>query len=233
MKRSGIWPGLARMPGVISTRPATGPRSPSRSRPSATRARRRVQYRLAGAVRLCGPYRTLLTRGKHPHTIAAAIARELAGFVSAIAKAHPWLRNMTGPDSTPPNEQRPDPRRGRSPGEGATLVSVTRLRRQILASRPRQAPDGHKQGGNQRTNISTSNVEVTGSVSFAGRCCLATSPIHVAAQDLPIPNPRDLTSTVISTRRISCGAPCAPSAACCWTATTPTAVSSHSRSMRA
>ncbi len=40
-------------------------------------------------VRLCGRYRKLHARGKHPNTIAAAIARELAGFVWAIVKAHP------------------------------------------------------------------------------------------------------------------------------------------------
>src|SRR2546428_149935 len=49
-----------------------------------------------------------------------------------------------------------DPRRRRSPGDGAPLVGVTRLR-QILVSRPRQAPDGHKQGGTQPTNISMIN----------------------------------------------------------------------------
>src|SRR5207249_11108548 len=49
-----------------------------------------------------------------------------------------------------------DPRRRRSPGDGATLVGVKRLR-QILVSRPRQAPDGHKQGGTQPTNISMIN----------------------------------------------------------------------------
>lgn len=38
-------------------------------------------------IRLCGRYRKLLARGKPPNTIAAAIARELAGFVWAIAKA--------------------------------------------------------------------------------------------------------------------------------------------------
>src|SRR5438093_9371958 len=33
-------------------------------------------------VRLCGRYRKLLARGKHPNTVAAAIARELAAFRS-------------------------------------------------------------------------------------------------------------------------------------------------------
>lgn len=38
-------------------------------------------------LRLCGRYRKLLGRGKHPNTIAAALARELAGFMWAIARA--------------------------------------------------------------------------------------------------------------------------------------------------
>jgi transposase len=40
-------------------------------------------------VRLCGRYRRLLARGKHPNTVAAAIARELAAFMWAIAKVQP------------------------------------------------------------------------------------------------------------------------------------------------
>jgi hypothetical protein len=50
-----------------------------------------------------------------------------------------------------------DPRRRRSHGKGVTLVSVTRRRQPTLAPRPRQAPDGHKQGGTQPTNTSMSN----------------------------------------------------------------------------
>ena len=38
-------------------------------------------------VRLCGRYKKLALRDKHANTIAAAIARELAGFMWAIAKA--------------------------------------------------------------------------------------------------------------------------------------------------
>jgi MaoC like domain len=40
-------------------------------------------------ARLCGRYRRLLARGKHPNTVAAAIARELAAFMWAIARSHP------------------------------------------------------------------------------------------------------------------------------------------------
>ena len=40
-------------------------------------------------VRLYGRYRRLLARGKHPNTVAAAIARELAAFMWAIARVQP------------------------------------------------------------------------------------------------------------------------------------------------
>ena len=40
-------------------------------------------------VRLCGRYRKLRARGKHPNTIAAAVARELAAFMWAIARTQP------------------------------------------------------------------------------------------------------------------------------------------------
>ena len=40
-------------------------------------------------VRLCGRYRKMLARGKHPNTIATAVARELVGFMWAIAKERP------------------------------------------------------------------------------------------------------------------------------------------------
>ena len=40
-------------------------------------------------LRLCGRYRKRLARGKHPNTVAAAIARELAAFMWAIAKVRP------------------------------------------------------------------------------------------------------------------------------------------------
>jgi transposase len=40
-------------------------------------------------LRLCGRYRKLLARGKHPNTVAAAIARELAALMWAIAKVQP------------------------------------------------------------------------------------------------------------------------------------------------
>src|ERR671923_2502541 len=40
-------------------------------------------------VRLCTRYRRLVSRGKHPNVVTVAIARELAGFMWAIAKQPP------------------------------------------------------------------------------------------------------------------------------------------------
>jgi transposase len=40
-------------------------------------------------VRLCKRYRRLISRGKHPNVVTVAIARELAGFMWAIAKQVP------------------------------------------------------------------------------------------------------------------------------------------------
>jgi hypothetical protein len=37
-------------------------------------------------VRLCKRYRQLITRGKHANQVVVAIARELVGFIWAIAK---------------------------------------------------------------------------------------------------------------------------------------------------
>jgi len=37
-------------------------------------------------VRLCKRYRTLVAKGKHPNTVAAAVAREIAAFMWAIAR---------------------------------------------------------------------------------------------------------------------------------------------------
>jgi len=37
-------------------------------------------------VRLCKRYRTLIARGKHPNTVAAAVPREIAAFLWAIAR---------------------------------------------------------------------------------------------------------------------------------------------------
>ena len=110
-------------------------------------------------VRLCGRYRRLLARGKHPNTVAAAIARELAAFMWALPKPSRYRRSR---ERVELSVTRPEPATTpilggrRRAGDGATLVSVTRLR-QTLVSRPRQAPDEHKQGGTQPTSISMIN----------------------------------------------------------------------------
>jgi transposase len=40
-------------------------------------------------VRLCTRYRRLISRGKHANVVTMAIARELAGFMGAIAREVP------------------------------------------------------------------------------------------------------------------------------------------------
>ena len=40
-------------------------------------------------MRLCKRYRRLMARGKHANQVVVAIARELAGFMWAIAKQVP------------------------------------------------------------------------------------------------------------------------------------------------
>jgi transposase len=40
-------------------------------------------------VRLCKRYRRLVSRGKHANVVTVAIARELAGFMGAIAREVP------------------------------------------------------------------------------------------------------------------------------------------------
>lgn len=42
-------------------------------------------------LRLCKRYRRLTSRGKHANVVTVAIARELAGFMWAIAKQVPLL----------------------------------------------------------------------------------------------------------------------------------------------
>jgi hypothetical protein len=40
-------------------------------------------------VRLCKRYRTMVARGKHPNVAVTAVARELVGFMWAIARRVP------------------------------------------------------------------------------------------------------------------------------------------------
>jgi transposase len=41
-------------------------------------------------LRLCQRYRQLVSRGQHHHVVTVAMARELAGFMWAMAKQVPW-----------------------------------------------------------------------------------------------------------------------------------------------
>src|SRR5262245_33279659 len=46
-------------------------------------------------VRLCQRYRRLMARGKHANQVVVAIARELVGFICAIAKQVPVTPQIT------------------------------------------------------------------------------------------------------------------------------------------
>jgi transposase len=48
-------------------------------------------------VRLCKRYRRLVSRGKHPNVVTVAIARELTGFMWAIAKQVPVTPSSQDP----------------------------------------------------------------------------------------------------------------------------------------
>ena len=111
-------------------------------------------------VHLCRRYRQLSARGKNPHQIVVAIARELSAFMWAIAQqvpitpyilrlSWPWMGHPPGFAS--PSEEV-------QPRYGATLVSVKRLK--ILAPRSRQALDVYKEGGSQPTDSSRINRRV-------------------------------------------------------------------------
>jgi hypothetical protein len=99
-------------------------------------------------VRLCKCDRRLMARGKNANQVVVAIARELIGFMWAIAQQVPVTasgQKANGP-STPNSAgfhralEEPQPR------WGATLDGVQRPLG-ILGSRVRQAPDGGKSGG--------------------------------------------------------------------------------------
>src|SRR4030095_14686264 len=87
-------------------------------------------------VRLCGRYRKLLARGKHPNTVTAAIARELVAFMWAIARVQP----VTAEDDGAARDQSLEVPRARSGREGVSAPSSaprgTRPDRSSCARRP-------------------------------------------------------------------------------------------------
>jgi hypothetical protein len=98
-------------------------------------------------VRRCTRDRRLMARGKHANHVVVAMARELAGCIWAIAKqgpVTPYIKRRKGFQSLSAEAQ---------PRCGATLDGVTRPAG-ILVPRVRPAPDGHKSGGRQPTEIS-------------------------------------------------------------------------------
>jgi transposase len=105
-------------------------------------------------VRLCQRDRQLRARGKNPHQVVVAIARERIALMWAMAKQVPvtpsilrpsWLEMAHPQEFQCLSEEAP-------PRCGVTLVRVKRST--ILVPRMRQAPDGPKEGGRQPTEIS-------------------------------------------------------------------------------
>jgi transposase len=106
-------------------------------------------------VRLCQRFRRLMARGKQANQVVGAMARELVGFMGAIAQQvpvtpsvpqtdRPWTNNTAG---WPWLSEEAQPRCG------ATLDGVKRLK-ETLGPRARPAPDGRTSGGTQPTDIS-------------------------------------------------------------------------------
>jgi hypothetical protein len=112
-------------------------------------------------VRLCQRSRQLSARGKTPHQVVVARARELSACMWAIAKPGTVTasrRRLYGPCIERPKEF---PGNGlKSIGRAAAPVWCHPRRREevnILVPRPRQAPDGDQSGGRQPTEISVIN----------------------------------------------------------------------------
>jgi hypothetical protein len=111
-----------------------------------------------GHVRRCKRYRQRLARGKHANQVVVAIARELVGFLGAMANevtVTPAVHQMDGPGT---NEAASFPRASEAtpPRCGATLGGVKRPTG-ILVPSVRPAPDGRQSGGTQSTDISLIN----------------------------------------------------------------------------
>jgi transposase len=96
-------------------------------------------------VRLCKRYRKLLARGKHANQVVVAIARELVGFMCAIAKEVTVTPSVHKTDGNCTNKVASFQRVSAEtpPRCGATLVGVKRPTG-ILVPRVRQAPDRRK-----------------------------------------------------------------------------------------
>ena len=80
-------------------------------------------------VRRCKRYRRLMSRGTHAHVVTGAIARELAGFLWAIARELPLTASAQQIERIPPRTQKVYQRASEEtqPRCGVTRGSVKRL----------------------------------------------------------------------------------------------------------
>jgi transposase len=104
-------------------------------------------------VRLWQRFQCLRARGQHAHQVVVALARELAGFLWAIAKQGPVTpeRNSRPGFQGPWEEAQPQ---GAVPLDGVTRPAG------ILVPRRRPAPDGPTSGGRPPPEISVINRRV-------------------------------------------------------------------------
>jgi hypothetical protein len=103
-------------------------------------------------VRRCTRYRRLVSRGQHAHVVTVALARELAGFLWAIASEVPATASDHQRARMPPPEKGPHVYRKRgSPGVVEPSAAFRGCER-IGAPRWRQAPDGCQSGGRPPTD---------------------------------------------------------------------------------
>jgi hypothetical protein len=106
-------------------------------------------------VRLCTRSRRLSARGTHANQVVVAMARELMGFMWAMAKQIPVT--SSAPDGSRSNDERrrfPNVHRKR---RGPGMVSPSTACRDpsgILGPRARPAPDGGQSGGTPSTESS-------------------------------------------------------------------------------
>jgi hypothetical protein len=109
-------------------------------------------------VRLCTRYRQRMATGKHANQVVVAVARELVGFLWAIAKqvAVPSKAYRERCVDAPPVRGFHALSEETQPRCGVTRGGVMRPTG-TLVPRMRQAPDGCKEGGSQPTDISVIN----------------------------------------------------------------------------
>jgi transposase len=151
--------------------------------------------------RLCTRVRRRLARGNHANQVVVAMARDLAGFLGAMAKPGPVTREVHQTDRPRLHNAGglARPAEARPPRWGATLAGVTRPAG-TLGPRGRPAPDGGQSGGINPRRAAGAPVGLTGSSSSAGPLHLEDINMNHMAEDVLLP---PLTAEVIATPELT------------------------------